>query len=189
MLRYRNPSLPGGFLFLAFLSVGLAGCSRVQSESEAVKKSLEVNGGTQANVVKFSGTVTIDNETPAIDRLNPLYVFAYDPKNPPKGRQSPFNARCDKHGHFEFNTYGTGDGLPAGSYVVLFAQPKSNGEDGLKNLYNDPDKNAKEERFQINLSPPGRADWAFDLSVAGKDANTKPGEHTVLAGHLKQKRG
>jgi hypothetical protein len=189
MLRYRNSFLPDGFLILAFLSLLPAGCSRVQSESEALKKSFEVNGGSPANVVKFSGTVTIDNQTPAIDRLNPLYVFAYDPKHPPKGRQSPFNARCDKNGHFEFNTYGTGDGLPEGSYIVLFAQPKPGGEDGLKNLYNDPDKNAKEERFQINLSPPGRADWAFDLVVTGKDANTKPGEHTVLPGRGKQKRG
>ena len=94
-------------------------------------------------MVKFSGTVTVDGQPPAVDRRNPLFVIAYDPKNPPKGRQLPFTARCDKDGHFQFNTYSTGDGLPAGSYVVLFVQPKTEGGDALKNLYNDPDKNAQ----------------------------------------------
>jgi len=101
----------------------------------------------------------------------------------------PFATRCDKNGHFEFNTYGTGDGLPAGSYVVLFAQPKTEGGDGLKNLYNDPDKNAQEERFQINLTSPGKTDWAFDLAVAGKDPITTPGVHAVMADRGRKKRG
>jgi hypothetical protein len=178
-----------GLALLVALGLSSGGCSRTQSENEALKKSLEVNGGSQSTVVKFSGTVTVDNQPPAIDPRNPLFVFAYDPKNPPKGRQLPLSTRCDKNGHFQFNTYGTGDGLPAGTYVVLFAQPKPEGGDGLKNLYNDPDNNAKEERFQINLTPPGRTDWAFDLAVAGKDPNTAPGEHTVMANRGSKKRG
>jgi hypothetical protein len=174
--------------FLVVLGLGAGGCSHVPSESEAIKKSLEVNGRSELSVVKFSGTVTIDNQPPVVDRRNPFFVIAYDPKNPPKGRQLPFSARCDKNGHFEFNTYGTGDGLPAGSYVVLFAQPKVQG-DGLKNLYNDPDKNAKDERFQINLTPPGKTDWVFDLAVAGKEPNTTPGEHSVMADRRRKKPG
>ena len=180
--------LPLG-LGMPILLMLCGGCSHVQSENEALQKSLEVNGGTKENVVKFAGTVTIDNQPPAVDRRNPLFVFAYDPKNPPKGRQVPFSTRCDKNGRFTFNTYGTGDGLPAGSYVVLFAQPKTEGGDGLKNLYNDPDKNAKEERFQINLTSPGKTDWTFDLAVAGKDPVTTPGEHAVMAERGRKKGG
>jgi hypothetical protein len=185
MFRRSAHDLSIGLTLLVLLSA--AGCSRVQSEHEALKKSLEVNGRSELAVVKFSGTVTVDNQPPAIDRRNPLLVFAYDPKNPPKGRQTPFSTRCDKNGHFEFNTYSTGDGLPAGSYVVLFAQPSTEGGDGLKNLYNDPDKNAKEERFQINLTSPGKTDWAFDLAVAGKDPVTTPGEHAVMADRGKKR--
>src|SRR5262249_5589196 len=188
MFGRRDFRVPTGLIFLALLSLGAGGCNRVQSEKEALKKALEVNGGTEANVLKFSGTVTIDNQTPTIDRRNPLFVFAYDPKKPPKGRQSPFYARCDKNGHFEFNTYSSGDGLPAGSYIVLFTQPKQDGSDGLKNLYNDPDINAKEERFQINLpGPPEKSEWTFDLSVAGKDPITTPGPHTVMPDRSRKK--
>jgi len=188
MFRRYASHLPLG-LGIPMLLMLCGGCSHVPSENEALQKSLEVNGGTQANVVKFAGTVTVDNQPPAVDRRNPLFVFAYDPKNPPKGRQLPFSTRCDKNGHFAFNTYGTGDGLPVGSYVVLFAQPKTEGGDGLKNLYNDPDKNAKEERFQINLTSSGKTDWTFDLAVAGKDPVTTPGEHAVMAERGRKKGG
>jgi hypothetical protein len=180
--------VPGSLLGLLLLSLIAGGCNHTPSENEALKKSLEVNGRSEQAVVKFSGTVTIDGQPPTIDRRNPLFVFAYDPKNPPKGRQLPFSTRCDKNGHFEFNTYSTGDGLPAGSYVVLFAQPNGGG-DALKNLYNDPDQNAKEDRFQINLTSPGKTDWAFDLAVAGKDPNTTPGAHAVMPDRGKKKRG
>jgi hypothetical protein len=186
MLREGAFHWRAGLALLVLLALHAAGCSHTQSESEALKKSLEVNGRSEETVVKFSGTVTIDGQPPTVDRRSPFFVFAYDPKNPPKGRQTPFTAHCDKSGHFAFNTYGTGDGLPAGSYVVLFAQPKA-GVDELKNLYNDPDVNAKEERFQINLTPPGKTDWSFDLAVTGKDPNPSPGPHTVMADRRRKK--
>jgi len=173
---------------LCTLGLSVIGCNRATSEKEALRKSLEVNGGSEQNVVKFSGTVTVDNQPPVIERGSPFFVMAYDPKNPPKGRQLPFTTTCDKQGHFQFNTYGTGDGLPAGSYVVLFAQPKADG-DGLKNLYNDPDINAKDERFRIELTSPGKTDWAFELAVAGKDPITIPGPHAIKATRERRKRG
>jgi hypothetical protein len=189
MSRQGEFSLPAGLVFAVLFSLGAAGCNGPQSESEALKKALEVNNKSAETVVKFSGTVTVDGQPPTVDRRNPLLVIAYDPKNPPKGRQMPYSARCDKQGHFQFNTYSTGDGLPAGSYIALFVQPRMEGGDGLKNLYNDPDKNAKEERFQINLASPGKSDWSFELAVAGKDAVTTPGEHAVMADRGKKKRG
>ena len=63
---------------------------------------------------------------------------------------------------------------------------KSDG-DALKNLYNDPDVNAKDEKFRLEATPPGKTDWTFDLQVAGKDSNTKPGEHAVMADRGKKK--
>jgi hypothetical protein len=188
MSRQGAFSLSAGLVLAVLFSFGTAGCNGPQSESEALKKALEVNNKSAETVVKFSGMVTVDGQPAAVDRRNPLLVIAYDPKNPPKGRQVPYSARCDKDGHFQFNTYSTGDGLPAGSYIALFVQPKIDG-DGLKNLYNDPDKNGKEERFQINLTPPGKSDWSFELVVAGKDAVTEPGEHAVMADRGKKKRG
>jgi hypothetical protein len=189
MLRRRVSLLPRELAFLVLLGLGAGGCNQSPSANEALKKSLEVNSRTQLSVARFAGTVTIDGQTPTIDRRNPLFVMVYDPKNPPKGRQGPYTTRCDKEGHFDFNTYGTGDGLPEGSYVVLFAQPKVGGADGLKNLYNDPDKNAKEPQFQIELAAPGKTNWTFELSVAGKDPNTTPGEHAVMADRGKKKQG
>jgi hypothetical protein len=186
MSRQGAFSLAAGLAALALCSLSAAGCSHTPTEQEALKKSLEVNNRTEQTVVPFSGTVTVDGQPPVADRRTPLFVIAYDPKNPPKGRQAPFTTRCDKEGHFQFNTYGTGDGLPAGSYVALFVQPKADG-DALKNLYNDPDKNDKEERFQINLTPPGKTNWSFELTVAGKEPNTTPGEHAVMADRGKKK--
>jgi hypothetical protein len=188
MFGHSTVRLSAGLELLVLLCFGAAGCGHVPSENEALRKSLEVNGGSQQSVVKFSGTVTVDGQPPAVDRRNPLFVMAYDPQHPPKGRETPFTTRCDKSGHFEFNTYGTGDGLPAGSYVAIFAQPIAEGRDGLKNLCNDPDKNAKEERFQINLTSPGKTDWTFDLQVAGQDAVTTPGEHAVMEDRGRKRR-
>jgi hypothetical protein len=189
MSRQGKFSLSASVVLAVLFSLGATGCNRPQTENEALQKALEVNNKSAETVVKFSGTVTVDGQPPAVDRRNPLLVIAYDPKKPPKGRQIPYSTRCDKEGHFQFNTYSTGDGLPAGSYIAVFVQPRIEGGDGLKNLYNDPDKNAKEERFQINLTPPGKSDWSFELAVAGKDRVTEPGEHAVMADRGKKKRG
>jgi len=68
--------------------------------------------------------------------------------------------------------------------VVLFAALTSKGRlgmgqpDGLKNLYNDPDKNAENKDFVVELEPPGRTDCQFNLDLAGKDPGT-PGPKAV----------
>jgi hypothetical protein len=53
------------------------------------------------------------------------------------------------------------------------------GPDELKNLYNDPEKNKNDAAFLVDVQPPGRTDYQFDLSVAGKDPVIKPGPHAV----------
>ena len=91
---------------------------------------------------------------------------------------------CGKDGRFSFYTYTTGDGVHVGSYVVLFAELRSNrergllGPDGLNNLYNDPDKNAQNKEFVVSVESPGKTDYEFNLQVAGKEPGT-PGPHAV----------
>jgi hypothetical protein len=51
--------------------------------------------------------------------------------------------------------------------------------DELKNLYNDPDKNAKEEKFKLDLKLPGQEGYQVDLAVAGKEPVETPGPNAV----------
>jgi hypothetical protein len=51
--------------------------------------------------------------------------------------------------------------------------------DDLKNLYNDPDKNANEETYKLDLKLPGQDGYQVDLAVAGKDAVKTPGPNAV----------
>ena len=126
-----------------------------------------------------------------------------------RGTLPKLYAMCDADGHFAFGTYDLkhkNDGVVAGKYVVTFVQlhkftpkgaakqksrrtPGGNGEsggyekytlpDGLKNLYSDPDHNAKRPEFVLNLQPPGKDDYHFDLTVAGKPPLAKPAPHAV----------
>jgi hypothetical protein len=105
-------------------------------------------------------------------------------------------AICNDDGKFAFGTYEKDDGVPAAEYVVTFVLlhlptagggrgggrmrqatgPRHfQGPDELKNLYNDPDKSP----FQVELSPPGKTDWEFNLEVAGKDPVVTPGPHAL----------
>ncbi len=86
--------------------------------------------------------------------------------------------------------------MPLGKYIIGFvalrlgtkgngAGPASGpqpyrGPDGLKNLYNDPDKNKDIAEFVVEVTQPGRTDYDFSLSAAGKEAR-KPGPHAVKA--------
>jgi hypothetical protein len=47
-------------------------------------------------------------------------------------------------------------------------------------LYNDPDKNKDIPEFLVEVTQPGRTDYEFNLTVAGKDAGV-PGSHAVKA--------
>ena len=59
----------------------------------------------------------------------------------------------------------SGLGGGGGSRNQRYMQP-----DELKNLYSDPDTNTKDQRFSLDLQPPGKEDYHFDLAVAGKTA-------------------
>jgi hypothetical protein len=157
-------------------------------------------------VAKFAGQITIDGKPPT--KGGKLFVILTDPSHldeHARGTLPKFYAVCDADGHFAFGTYdlkNKSDGVVAGKYVVTFAQlhkfvPKSaktkgpsiserrggyekyNLPDDLKNLYSDPDRNAKSPAFLLNLQPPGKDDYRFDLVVAGKVPLPKPAPHAV----------
>jgi hypothetical protein len=166
---------------VAFL---IAGCSKTQTGQQALEKQLAVTGQSLQSIAPCSGKVTVDGQPPELERGYALVVFLYDPKNPPTNDKPIRRAIADKNGAFAFQTYEKADGAPTGSYVVLFAelQPKGHGifvgPDKLKNLYNDPDKNASNPDFNITLERSGKTDFSFDLKVAGSE-NAQPGPHAI----------
>jgi hypothetical protein len=166
----------------AALTLIAAGCGGSGSADQALNDRLSESNTQRVQIAKFSGTVTIDHSPPGLKPDESLMLMLYDPKNPPRANQLPLSTRCGKDGYFEFTTYTRGDGVQAGSYKVLFAAFKmnplrggSNSPDALKNLYNDPDTTP----FSVDISAPGKTEWNFDLEIAGKEANTTPGEHAI----------
>jgi hypothetical protein len=169
----------GACALLPFL---MTGCGGSQSADQTLKARLADSNSQAAEIATFSGTVTIDRSPPELKPDESLMIMLYDTKHPPPAKQLPIATRCGKDGHFEFTTYTRGDGVPVGSYKVLFAAFKfnplgrgSNSPDALKNLYNDPDTTP----FQVDLTRPGKTDWNFDLEIAGKEANTSPGQRAI----------
>jgi hypothetical protein len=171
----------------ALVGVLAAGCGGTSSADQALDQQLKASNATREVVARFAGKVTIDGQPPAPGTKEATVVILYDPTNPPSPRKPPRFTYCGKEGQFEFHTYARGDGVPVGSYVVLFAQLKTGGRgspgfkppDALKNLYNDPDKNALIPEFKIDHTAPGRTDYAFDLSTAGKDPIAEPGAKAI----------
>lgn len=167
----------------AALAFSMAGCGGPsQSADQALNDRLRDANATRGQIAKFSGTVTIDHLPPGFKPDESLMIMLYDTKNPPPPKQLPLSARVGSDGHFEFTSYTKGDGVPVGSYKVLFAAFKvnpfrggSNSPDALKNLYNDPDTS----QFNVEITEPGKTDWAFDLEIAGKDAVAQPSERAI----------
>lgn len=190
--RFRDVGRIGLPAILVVLALTIAGCGRRESADQSLDRALQESNRTREATAKFGGKVTIDGQKPALERGQSLVVILYDPKKPPENHQIlPRAARCRPDGSFAFNTYGTDDGAPVGNYILLFAVLKPDkhgyrGPDGLKNLYNDPDKNEKIPEYHLDLQPPGKTDWTFDLAVAGKEPVTTPGPHAatgIIKGH------
>jgi hypothetical protein len=165
------------------LSAGVWGCGDAKTQ-ERMKLQLAETKSSDAPVAKFSGKVTIDGEVPSVPARHALVLILFSDKDTQPGHETIYHTACDKDGHFEFTRYSKGDGVPPGSYTVLFEElvartgSRFTGEDQLKNLYNDPDKSP----FHVDISPPGKTDWMFNLEIAGKDPAT-PGPHAVKQLH------
>jgi hypothetical protein len=164
----------------------VAGCGATPGQS--LNDQLKEMKTTQERTVKFAGTVTIDGQPPHDAIKQGLRIMLYDPKKPPAPDKAPLNTIVNYNdGSFQFSTYGQGDGAPEGSYVVLFVALKNSllgkhqgfhQPDALKNLYNDPDKNAQHPEFRIEVTAPGKTDYQFNLNLTGKEAET-PGPKSI----------
>jgi hypothetical protein len=184
-LSIRVP-FPFASAILVAFSLLAGGCSE-SADQAILRRKKEYNVQDQP-AAKYSGTVTIDGQTPDVPAGHDLLVFLYDPKTDAdkRGRGARYSA-CKRDGSFQF-----GESIAPGSYVVLFAELArgrpgiSRGPDLLQNLYNDPDKNATRAGFTIELSPPGKTGASFNLEIAGKEPVTTPGPHAFLkAGGVK----
>jgi hypothetical protein len=190
-----------GTAALCLFAIAAAGCSHQQTEEQAAEAFFK-NNPTAAKpipVAKFAGRVTIDGQPPGAD--SHLFVILNDPEHLEKpGKAGPrLFATCDAEGNFAFKTHVAGDGVPYGKYVVTFvqlhrySQTKARhfggtiasfgeqyvGPDALKNLYNDPEKNKADQAFQVDVEPPGRTEYSFNLSIAGKETVAQPGQYSV----------
>lgn len=178
-----------GFCGVSFVLAGLAvltllnaGCSRNQTSQQALDAQLKTLHVEKANLGHFAGKVTIDGAPPQIDRMKKLLVILY--KEDQKEKSKPLFAQCGADGSFSFYTYTANDGVPVGTYVVLFAEltaSRAKGlvqPDGLKNLYNDPDKNKQDKNLVVSVTSPGKTDYDFNLDIAGRDA-VSPGPNAV----------
>ena len=178
---------------LCLLALCLPGCSGRKSEKEAVDQYFKDNPtAKRSNVARFAGTVTVDGQPPEKGGDYKLFVLLNDPNNLQK--LPTRYTEVDDDGKFSFMTYMAGDGVPVGKYIVEFAQlhlPRQRqrqgqgvarsyvGPDKLKNLYNDPEKNRDNPEFVVEVTQPGRTDYQFNLSVAGKDSEASPGKYAA----------
>ena len=169
---------------LALVGLVMAGCTGRQSSQQALDAQLKAANITKTDLARFSGKVTVDGQTPEYKRSQPLVVMLWDQSHPDKNTP-PLNSVCQPDGSFEFSRYVKGDGVPPGSYVVLFGQFTSKGKmglgqpDGLNNLYDDPDQNSQNKDLVVELVAPGKTNFVFKLEIAGKDPVTTPGPHAV----------
>jgi hypothetical protein len=183
---FSQTSFSRAFKLLAVLTVAwAAGCGR-QNADDSVNKILKETGQQRADVFPLAGKVMVDGHAP---QTRPgggkrLIVILSDPAKPDAPVSSRPKATCQPNGDFAFNMYGTGDGVVAGKYVVVLVELKFDkrkgyvGPDGLKNLYNDPDKNATVDGFVIEHKAPGKKDYVFNLEVEGHEPGT-PGPHSI----------
>jgi hypothetical protein len=189
--RHGGPAEHSWKILLAG-TLAAGGCGPPSAE-KALEQAFRDNPKAQrVQLVKFEGTVTVDGQPPNKPNTT-LFIILNDPQHPQDPSQRPkLVGGVDDQGNFSFSTYGVHDGVEAGSYVVTFVQlhhPKGifghrtsslfEQPDELKNLYSDPEKNANDPQFKVDLQPPGRNDWHFNLDVAGKDPVTTPGPHAI----------
>lgn len=183
---------------LSLLAIGLAGCPRTLSPDQVRQNAVDGNAGLREVVVaRLGGKVSVDGRPPA--KGSKLFVILNDFAHLDENAKRPnprLYTMCDQEGKFAFTTNNPHDGTAVGKYVVTFVQfpipsntgtgagshflapgaglsgvssKRYRGPDELKNLYSDPDQNAREDKYVIDLKPPGKDDYEFDLTIAGND--------------------
>lgn len=173
-------------ILAAVMFLAVAGCGR-PTATQSVDQLLKESGQSRADVFPLAGKITIDGETPpggGFKQQRMTLVLFEQGKLDARLEHLP-KAYCDATGAFAFSTYGTGDGVPPGKYVLAIVEMKfekrkgASGADVLKNLYNDPDQNLKDPDLVIDHQAPGKKDYYINLKLAGREAGSK-GPHSVL---------
>jgi glycine/D-amino acid oxidase-like deaminating enzyme len=127
-------------------------------------------GDGRRRVYPVTGQILIDDGPQPRPAAKAFVSFhAVDDPDPRVVR--PF-AQADDDGRFAASTYVTGDGLPAGEYVVTFTWPEPSGlfkqdwegKDRLRGLYNDP----KTSRFRVRVEPRPNELTPFKLALKSK---------------------
>ncbi len=97
-----------------------------------VFNAVACNSQTRIPTFPVSGKVLV-NGKPAPD------LFVYFHPTPKKNDQSftPY-AQTDENGDFKLNTFTSGDGVPAGDFLVVFEWREKSGT--FKNQFNGPDR-------------------------------------------------
>jgi hypothetical protein len=152
----------------------VAGCSSGPTYDQAVDKALANAGQKREAVYPLAGKITVDGMPPDLAEGEWIVMMLKDPANPKADGRI---AVISRSGEFAFKTFGTGDGVKAGTYIVTLTKLKRGqhkqypGPDQFQNLYDDPDRNLKESpELKINHQPPGKKDYVFDLKIAGREA-------------------
>jgi hypothetical protein len=129
----------------------------------------------------LAGRVRIDGHAP--DAKNGDLIVMLNGKEARHGKIEECSAICKPDGSFEI-----AGGHTAGKFVVTFARltrrkgvdwAEWNGPEGFKNLYNDPDKNARIPEFVIDHRAPGKTDYVFNLKVDGRPP-AQPGPNALV---------
>jgi hypothetical protein len=161
----------------------IVGCAK--SSQESLDAYLKQTGHSRADVFPLAGKVTIDGQPARYVKPLRLVVMLYDESKPNLPSFKRPCRECNADGEFSFGTYTKGDGLPPGNFVVAFAvlnvtMQGLKGPDQLKNLYNDPERNAGNPAFKIDHRAPGKRDYYFDLKVDGQEPIETPGPKSLM---------
>jgi hypothetical protein len=187
MTRAARRHFPHLLISVGIAAIALSGCSGTQSSTAALDASLKAAGVAKEKVYPLAGRITVDGQPPQLGKTgDTLVVVLNDPKQPDVPAMAKQKAIANHDGEFNFTTYEKDDGVKEGKYVLTIALLHRRGKKGylgpdeLKNLYNDPDKNANSPEFAIDHKAPGKSDYAINLELAGKEAGIE-GPHSLTS--------
>jgi len=117
-------------------------------------------GGPRFTTFPVTGEVDVDGE-PA-----ELIEIECHPDGDSSEIKYPISTMTDKNGHFSISTYQSGDGLPAGDYVLSFKwiEPGLVPKDRFKGAYSDP----KKSKIKVTVETGQKNDLGvIELSTKG----------------------
>jgi hypothetical protein len=172
-------------LVAALAGLLAAGCGSGQNAEQALDNAMKDAGKAKGTVYPLAGKVTIDGQPPKFEKANQrLVVVLNDAEHLDVPAIRCPHVEANQNGEFSFTTYMRGDGVKPGKYVLTFGvfQHKQKlgyiPPDLLKNLYSDPEVNAKKPEFVIDHKAPGKSDYDSNLQMAGKEA-VEPGPNAL----------